>query len=261
MMAASTSDPIVRVDGLTAGYDRMVVLQDVSFEVYPGQIVAILGGSGCGKSTLLNAMIGLLTPMAGTILINGRDIVTADDRQREQILSAFGVAFQSGALFGSMTALENVALPLEEFTDLPAEAVEWIAAMKLQMVGLGGFEHYKPCELSGGMCKRVALARAMTRDPKILFLDEPTAGLDPMTAAQLDELILQLSQGLGVTCVMVTHEPASVLALADWVIFLDKAAKGITAQGRPTDLSHDAANSLVWQFFHRKTKDRGTVDA
>jgi phospholipid/cholesterol/gamma-HCH transport system ATP-binding protein len=151
--------------------------------------------------------------------------------------------------------LENVALPLEEFTDLPPEAVDWIAAIKLRMVGLEGFEHYKPSALSGGMRKRAALARAMALDPRILFLDEPSAGLDPVTAGQLDELILQLSRALGVTCVMVTHELASVMALADRVLFLDKTAKGILAQGPPQKLSRDRSNPGVWQFFHRKTQD------
>jgi len=255
-MTMGKSEPIVRVEGLTAGYDQRVVIQDVSFEVHPGQIVAVLGGSGCGKSTLLNAMIGLLTPMAGRIWIEGQDIVSADDRQRDRILSSFGVAFQSGALFGSMTALENVALPLEEFTDLPPEAVEWIAAIKLRLVGLEGFEHYKPSSLSGGMRKRAALARAMALDPRILFLDEPSAGLDPITAGQLDELILQLSRALGVTCVMVTHELASVMAVADRVLFLDKTAKGIIAQGPPQDLSRDRSNPRVWQFFQRITQEK-----
>jgi len=260
-MTADRPEPIIRVEGLTAGYGLTVVLQDVRFEVYPGEIVAILGVSGCGKSTLLNAMIGLLSPTAGRIWIDGRDIVTAEDRRREEILSTFGVAFQSGALFGSMTALENVALPLEEFTDLPPEAVEWIAAMKLRLVGLAGFEHYKPSELSGGMRKRAALARAMAMDPKILFLDEPSAGLDPVTAAQLDELILQLSRGQGVTCVMVTHELASVFALANRVIFLDKAARGIVAQGRPSEISQDRTNPGVWRFFHRTTQDTEAAQA
>jgi phospholipid/cholesterol/gamma-HCH transport system ATP-binding protein len=257
--ATPGAQPIIRVEALTAGYDRTIVLQDVGFEVAAGKIVAILGGSGCGKSTLLNTMIGLLTPMAGAVWIDGRDIVTADDSQRKRILSTFGVAFQSGALFGSMTALENVALPLEEFTDLPAEAVEWVAATKLRLVGLAGFEAYKPSELSGGMRKRAALARAMALDPKILFLDEPSAGLDPVTAAHLDRLILQLSRGLGVTCVMVTHDLASVFALADRAIFLDSKAKGIVTQGRPSDLSEDRAHPAVWEFFHRGSGEMETL--
>ena len=260
-MRDKVDSPIIQVEGLTAGYDQTIVLRDVSFAVHRSEILAILGGSGCGKSTLLNAMIGLLEPMAGTILIDGQDIVTADDLERERILATFGVAFQGGSLFGSMTALENVALPLEEFSDLPAEAVDWIAAMKLRLVGLEGFEYYRPSELSGGMRKRAALARAMAMDPKILFLDEPSAGLDPVTAAQLDELILQVSQGLGVTCVMITHEVASVLALADRAIFLDKTARGIVAQGRPADLRDDPSNAPVWQFFNRKTKNKGTGKA
>jgi phospholipid/cholesterol/gamma-HCH transport system ATP-binding protein len=247
--------PLIRVENLAAGYDQRPVIENVNFAVTRGQIVAIVGGSGCGKSTLLNSMIGLLPAMTGAVWIDGRNLLTAADAERRQILSSFGVAFQSGALFGSMTALENVSLPLEEFTDLPAEAIAWIATAKLRLVGLEGFEGYKPSELSGGMCKRTALARAMALDPKILFLDEPSAGLDPVTAAHLDRLILQLSRGLGVTCVMVTHELASIFALADWVIFLDKTVRGILAQGRPLELSEDRTHPAVRQFFHRAADD------
>ena len=246
-------EPIIKVEHLTAGYGETVILEDVSFEVYVGEILTILGGSGCGKSTLMNHMIGLLEPMAGDIWIDGGNIVTAQGAEREKILTRFGVSFQSGALFGSMTVLENVALPLLEFTDLPQVAIEWIAQAKLRLVGLEGYGYLMPSELSGGMQKRAALARAMALDPKILFLDEPSAGLDPITAARLDDLILHFSRDLGMSFVIVTHELPSVFALADRVIMLDKERRGIVAQGRPDQLKDDRSEPVVWQFFNRKT--------
>ncbi len=246
-------EPIIKVEHLTAGYGETVILEDVSFEVYAGEILTILGGSGCGKSTLMNHMIGLLEPMSGDIWIDGGNIVTALGSEREKILTRFGVSFQSGALFGSMTVLENVALPLQEFTDLPQVAIEWIAQAKLRLVGLEGSGYLMPSELSGGMQKRAALARAMALDPKILFLDEPSAGLDPITAARLDDLILHFSRDLGMSFVIVTHELPSVFALADRVIMLDKERRGIVAQGRPDQLKDDRSEPVVWQFFNRKT--------
>jgi len=245
------NEPIIQVENLTAGYEDTVILERVSFEVYRGEIFVILGGSGCGKSTLLRHLIGLQTPMAGNIRILGQDITAAAGSQKEQILSTFGVSFQGGALLGSMTAIENVMLPLSEHTNLPTGAIEWIAHQKLELVGLGGYADYKPAQLSGGMQKRAALARAMALDPQILFLDEPSAGLDPITAAQLDELIIQLSQSMGITFVIVTHELQSIFALASRAIMLEKNAKGIIAQGHPNDLKNDKTNPAVWRFFNR----------
>jgi phospholipid/cholesterol/gamma-HCH transport system ATP-binding protein len=245
------NEPIIQVENLTCGYDDTVILEKVSFDVRQGEIFVILGGSGCGKSTLLRHMIGLQTPLAGTIRILGRDIVSAERELREQILSSFGVSFQGGALLGSMTAVENVTLPLHEHTGLPVYAVNWIGRQKLRLVGLQGYEDYKPAQLSGGMQKRTALARAMALDPQILFLDEPSAGLDPVTAAQLDELILQLSQIMGITFVIVTHELQSIFALASRAILLEKNAKGIIAEGNPNDLKNNQTNPAVWRFFNR----------
>jgi len=246
----------VQARNLTLGYGETVVLKDLNFEVEEGEVFVILGGSGCGKSTLLKHLIGLYPPMTGQILIHGRDIASAAGRARKEILRSFGVTYQSGALFGSLTLLENVCLPLEEFTRLPRDAREAVARMKLKQVGLAGSETKLPSELSGGMQKRAAIARAMALDPGILFLDEPQAGLDPITSAGLDELILTLSANMGITFIIVSHELASIYAIAHRVIMLDGAAKGIIAQGPPADLRDHAANPKVRQFFNREAQVR-----
>ena len=244
-------ETIIRVENFTAAYDGHVVLDRLNFEVYAGEVLAILGGSGCGKSTLLKHMIGLYQPAAGRILIEGEDITAAKGEARLRILRKFGVMYQSGALFGSMTLLENVALALEEFTDLPPEAVRLIAHMKLQRVGLGGVGDRMPSELSGGMQKRGAIARAMALDPRLLFLDELSAGLDPATSAELDQLVLSLAGSLKMTFVVVTHELPSIFAIADRVIMLDKKRQGIVAMGTPRELRDHSDDPVVRQFFSR----------
>lgn len=245
--------PIITVENLTAGYDGVVVVKDVSFEVRRGEVFVILGGSGCGKSTLMKHMIGLHEPISGRVIIDGDDLAAADGERRRRILQKLGVTYQSGALFGSMSLLGNISLPLEEFTDLPRDAVKLVAAMKLRTVGLEGYGDHAPSAVSGGMRKRAALARAMALDPEILLLDEPTAGLDPVTAREIDELILHLAAGLNATFVVVTHELPSIYAIADRAIMLDGRTKGIIASGRPHDL-RNSADPQVRRFFEREVK-------
>jgi phospholipid/cholesterol/gamma-HCH transport system ATP-binding protein len=251
MKPVTTTEPAICVENLAAGYADKTIFDRLTFRVERGELFVILGSSGCGKSTLLRLLIGLKNPTAGKILVNGIDIATADEPAMKGVRTGIGVLFQSGALFGSMTLAENVALPLQEYTDLSPEAIDRIVSMKLAMVNLVGHENHYPSELSGGMVKRAGLARAMALDPSILFFDEPSAGLDPISAAELDQLIKDLNKGLGTTMVVVTHELESILSIADRVIMLDAEKKGILATGDPRELKAFSSDPKVHSFFNR----------
>jgi phospholipid/cholesterol/gamma-HCH transport system ATP-binding protein len=245
------SQPLIRVRDLRVGWADQVLLSAASFDVERGDVFVILGGSGCGKSTLLRHLIGLELPSAGTISIAG-----IGSPRLEGAAPEYGVMFQSGALFSSMTVGENVGFALQEWTDLPADAIEAIVKGKLSLVGLEGAEGRLPSELSGGMKKRAAIARAMAFEPSLLFLDEPSAGLDPVSAAELDDLIIALNRGLGLTVVMVTHELESIFKVGKNCIMLDKESKSIIASGSPQQLKATSVDAKVHKFFHREARAR-----
>lgn len=242
-------DRVLEVRDLAIGYDGAVLLDGIDFQVDRGEVFAILGGSGSGKSTLLRTLIGLQEPLGGSVEFTGIGPPAA-----AMTPPAFGVLFQSSALFGSSTLLQNVMLPLQKWTDLPAAALEAVAHARLRLVGLDRNAHDLPAEVSGGMRKRAAIARALALEPPILFLDEPSAGLDPVTAAGLDELIVALAKNLGVTIVMVTHELPSILRVADHCIMLDLAAGGIVARGAPRELAEGSTDPRVVAFFRRQAR-------
>lgn len=242
---------IIRVKNLVARYHEELILDDITLDVFKNEILVILGGSGCGKTTLMRHMVGLNEPDSGKVFIDDVDITTCDDEILSHTLRKVGVLFQGAALFGSMTLAENVALPIMEYSKLPKRSVDNLVRMKLCMVELGGYENYLPSELSGGMKKRAGLARALALNPKILFLDEPTAGLDPVISSEIDDLILKLNQSLGTTMVIVTHELPSIFNVAQRVIMLDKSTKGIIAEGDPMYLKEHSENQFVRQFFNR----------
>jgi phospholipid/cholesterol/gamma-HCH transport system ATP-binding protein len=242
------SDPVIQVSDLSIGWDGRVLQQGASFEVERGSIFAILGGSGCGKSTLLRHLIGLETPIAGNITING---LRPNSSLASPERPLFGVMFQSGALLGSLTVGENVALPLQQWTQLPADAIGGLVVAKLRLVGLSRAEDQMPSELSGGMRKRAAIARALALEPDLLFLDEPSAGLDPISAAGLDELIVELSRQLGLTFVVVTHDLESIFRIAETCILLDRDTKSIIARGSPRNLRDSSTDPRVLSFFNR----------
>jgi phospholipid/cholesterol/gamma-HCH transport system ATP-binding protein len=245
-------EPAIEVTDLVCGYEGEVILKDITFKVAQGESLFIIGGSGCGKSTLLRNLVGLNRPRSGSVQFLGRPFSGADLATRREQLRNFGMLFQSGALWTSLTLLENVALPLEELTSLNRREIEEIATLKLAQVGLVGFEHYYPSEISGGMKKRAGLARALALDPAIVFFDEPWAGLDPVTSRKLDALIREIRDTFATTLVIVSHELDSILNLADRVIMLDRDARGIIANGDPRVLAESSTDKKVREFLNRE---------
>ena len=247
----SAADSQITVRNLTLGYGSVVLMRDLNFTVKRGDVFIIMGGSGCGKSTLLRNMIGLIEPMEGEIFYEKENFTRADSEERRGFFRRFGVLYQSGGLWSSLTLAENVALPLEEYTDLSPVEIREVAILKLALVGLNGFEDYYPAQISGGMRKRLGLARAIALDPKVLFFDEPSAGLDPISSRRLDDLILALRDGLGATVVAVTHELPSIFAIGNDSIFLDGETKTAIARGDPKELLAHSQNPKVREFLTR----------
>jgi phospholipid/cholesterol/gamma-HCH transport system ATP-binding protein len=243
--------PCITVKDLTMAYGPKVIQRDITFKVNRGDIFIIMGGSGCGKSTLLRHLIGLMPPAKGEVLYGGEDFWAASPERQREIMRRFGILYQSGALWSSMTLAENVALPLEEYTSLPPAEIRERVALKLALVGLAGFGSYYPSEISGGMKKRAGLARAMALDPDILFFDEPSAGLDPVSARLLDDLILELRASLGATVVVVTHELASIFAIGNNSVFLDPETRTMIAGGDPKKLLEETDDPKVKSFLTR----------
>ncbi len=251
----TTSEAHIVVDGLTMKYGEVLIQRDLCFSVRKGDIFVIMGGSGCGKSTLLKHLIGLVAPSSGRILYNGRSFWASSSQEREALLRNMGILYQKGALWTSMTLAENVAMPLRHYTQRSEAEIRAIVEYKLALVGLAGFEEYYPSEISGGMQKRAGLARAMALDPEVLFFDEPSAGLDPISSKLLDDLIVELNKSLGSTVVIVTHELASIFAIATNSVFLDAETKTMTALGPPDELLERSADPRVIRFLTRGERD------
>jgi len=252
MEASISPSTAINVQGLSMGYGSRVLLENASFDVKRGEVLVILGGSGSGKSSLMKNMIGLYRPMAGDVSIAGKSIVNASPDDKARLQRSLGVMYQSGALFGSLTVLENVRFPLDQFTDLGMAEKNLTARLLLRQVEMGAAESLMPAELSGGMLKRAGIARAMALGCDILMLDEPSAGLDPITAANLDRTILTLRESLGFTFVVVTHELQSIFTIADRAIMLDPVSRSIIAEGKPVELRDGSTDSRVRQFFNRQ---------
>jgi phospholipid/cholesterol/gamma-HCH transport system ATP-binding protein len=243
--------PVIEIRGMDMGYGSFVLMRDLNFTVSKGDIFIVMGGSGCGKSTLMKILVGLKEPLRGQVFYDGKNFWDTDPEEREKTMRRFGILYQSGALWSSMTLAENIALPLEQYTNLKPGQIREIASLKLALVGLEGFEDFYPSEISGGMRKRAGLARAMALDPDILFFDEPSAGLDPISASLLDDLILQLRESLGATVVIVTHELASIFAVGNNSIYLDTETGTMTASGDPKKLLVESKDPNVINFLTR----------
>jgi len=259
-LAGDDREAIIGARDLTMAYGDYVVMRDVSFDVRKGDVFVIMGGSGCGKTTLMKHMVGLKAPVRGDVLFHGRSMWSASEADRSAMTRRFGVSYQGGALWSAMTLVENVELPLREYTDYSPAEIRELASLKLSLVGLAGFEEFNPAELSGGMEKRAGVARAMALDPEILLLDEPSAGLDPVTSRRFDDLILELRDSLGTTVVVVTHELPSIFAIADDSIFLDVETRTLVAQGDPRILRRECENENVRRFLNRGELAPGNAD-
>ncbi len=257
METANSTAPHIIVRGLTMGYGNVVLMRDLAFSVNRGDVFAIMGGSGCGKSTLMRILMGLKAPIAGSVHYGKIDFWSLMETERQGMLCRFGVLYQSGALWSSMTLAENVGLPLELYTNHGPAAIRDMVRFKLSLVGLSGFEDYYPSEISGGMRKRAGLARAIALDPDVLFFDEPSAGLDPVSAKNLDDLILTINQSLGATILIVTHELPSIFAIANNAVFLDTQTRTAAATGSPQQMLDTASNPAVIRFL---TRGASTVD-
>lgn len=242
---------MIEVKNLTMGYGNYVLQQNANFVVNRGDIFIIMGGSGCGKSSMLRVLTGLLPPLGGDVFIDGVNIAKASATQMEEIRKKSGILYQSGALFSSMTLAENIALPLQQYSNYSAAEIKELASLKLSLVGLAGFDDFYPSEISGGMKKRAGLARALALDPEIVYFDEPSAGLDPISSRNLDDLIIEINRSLGTTIVVVTHELASIFAIGTNSIFLDPMTKSILAKGNPHDILKNPPNREVWEFLTR----------
>ena len=242
---------MIEVKNLTMGYGSYVLQQNANFVVNRGDIFIIMGGSGCGKSSMLRVLTGLLPPLGGDVIIDGVNIANASATQMEEIRKKSGMLYQSGALFSSMTLAENIALPLQQYSNYSAAEIKELASLKLSLVGLAGFDDFYPSEISGGMKKRAGLARALALDPEIVYFDEPSAGLDPISSRNLDDLIIEINRSLGTTIVVVTHELASIFAIGTNSIFLDPMTKSILAKGNPHDILKNPPNREVWEFLTR----------
>lgn len=250
-----TKEAQIEVKNLTIGYGDFVLLKDISYNINRGDVFIIMGGSGCGKSSMLRALTGLVPPQKGTILIDGMDFTMSNQAERNLIMQRCGILYQSGALFSSMTLADNIALPLQQYTNYSEREIGELVSLKLALVGLAGFEEFYPSEISGGMKKRAGFARALALDPEILYFDEPSAGLDPISSKLLDDLIMDINQSLGTTIVIVTHELASIFAVGNNSIFLDGETKSIQGYGNPKELLKNPPNEKIYNFLTRGEKE------
>lgn len=246
-----SKDAVIEAKNLTVGYGDYVLLQNADYQVNRGDVFIIMGGSGCGKSSMLRVLTGLIQPLKGKVIINGIDMTSAPESEVQKIREKSGILYQGGALFSSMTLAENIMLPLQQYSDYSPETMRELASLKLALVGLKGFDEFYPSEISGGMKKRAGLARALALDPDIVYFDEPSAGLDPISSRNLDDLILEINRSLGTTIVVVTHELSSIFAIGNNSIFLDAQSKSITARGNPNELLKNPPNEEVYKFLTR----------